>query len=43
MGGFGTNSRLGTAEYYANSGTSPQPGCSLSEMSLADTRNILYG
>lgn len=27
MGGFGTSQSLGTAEYNANMGTRPQPGC----------------
>lgn len=27
MGGYGAKQSLGTAEYYANSGARPQPGC----------------
>ncbi|CAL1676461.1 unnamed protein product [Lasius platythorax] len=29
MGGYGTPYSVGTAEYYANSGTRPQPGCKI--------------
>ncbi|XP_012538316.1 lipase member H [Monomorium pharaonis] len=36
MGGYGTPTSMGTAEYYANGGTRPQPGCPLMGIPLSD-------
>jgi len=35
MGGYGTPTRIGTAEYYVNGGTRPQPGCRLIGLPLS--------
>ncbi|CAL1676464.1 unnamed protein product [Lasius platythorax] len=34
MGGYGTPTSVGTAEYYANKGTNPQPGCNIISLPL---------
>jgi len=37
MGGYGTFTSVGTAEYYANRGTRPQPGCKIIGPPLSPT------
>ncbi|XP_039313467.1 lipase member H [Solenopsis invicta] len=36
-GGYGTPTSMGTADYYVNGGTRPQPGCKLFALPLSDT------
>lgn len=39
MGGYGTLTSMGTAEYYVNGGTRPQPGCNIIGKPLSKTGN----
>jgi hypothetical protein len=39
MGGSGTSMVMGTAEFYANTGHSPQPGCPLTRLPLSEGGN----
>lgn len=36
MGGYGTLTAMGTADYYVNGGTRPQPGCKFLGLPLSD-------
>ncbi|RLU26914.1 hypothetical protein DMN91_000713 [Ooceraea biroi] len=40
MGVYGTPLSMGTAQYYVNRGTRPQPGCKLIAIPLSDAGNI---
>jgi len=37
MGGYGTPTSMGTADYYVNDGIRPQPGCKFFGLPLSDT------
>lgn len=39
MGGYGTLTSMGTADYYVNGGTRPQPGCKFLGSPLSDDGN----
>lgn len=42
MGGYGSSAGMGTAEYYANGGTRPQPGCKLGSIPLSENGENQY-
>ncbi|XP_025993973.1 lipase member H-A [Solenopsis invicta] len=43
MGGYGTSKYMGTAEFYANTGHRPQPGCPLSGLPLSTNDFCSHG